>query len=415
MRTGSRGATDGLPGMWPPSNPKKTYVVEKGILGQDSSSVVRLRVANYMIVLPYREGSSSTDPLQRAGDAAERQMAHYLHRTFNDDPNVCVLHGLRIEDPDQPEQNGAPGVCQIDHLLLHRWGVFIVESKSVSQEVRVRPDGTGGDEWSRVWKGTESGMASPILQAKRQAEFLRSILQRHRAELVGKQALGFRTVTKAMIGTDQRGFKNMPMQLVIAVSDHGRITRMDGWEEPRKPFQVYVTKADLVPDKVAREIKKHRKGARLMAIAPSGEYGLWDMKEKEVLTVAEFLAGRHSEQATPRSSTSCQPPKTPARKTPSQKTTRKTPPENPAQQASLSVQPSCKHCGSNTLTAQWGKFGYYWRCGECSKNTKMPVACSTCNAERSHNNAVVKVRKSGSKYFRDCAACGTSELIWNAS
>ena len=150
---------------------QKSCVVKKGVLGQDSFPVAKLRVANRMIVLPYREGASSKDPRQRAGAAAERQMAHYLHRTFNDDPNVCVLHGLRIEDPDQSEQNGAPGVCQIEHLLLHRWGVFIVESKSVSQEVRVRPDGTGGDEWSRVWQGRESGMPSPILQAKRQSSF----------------------------------------------------------------------------------------------------------------------------------------------------------------------------------------------------------------------------------------------------
>ena len=332
--------------MSPLSNSNTLCVVEKGSLGQDSFPVAKLRVANCMIVLPYREGASSTDPRQRAGDAAERQMAHYLHRTFNDDPNVCVLHGLRIEDADQPEQNGAPGVCQIDHLLLHRWGVFIVESKSVSREVRVRPDGTGGDEWSRVWKGTENGMPSPIRQAKRQSEFLRSILQRHRAQLVGRQSLGFRTVTKVLVGTDQRGFKHMPMQLVISVSDRGRISRMNGWEEPRKPFQVYVTKADLVPDKVAREIKKHRKSARLMGIARSGEYGLWDMEEEEILTVAEFLADRHSSQAAPPSSTSSHLPKAPARKTPR---------ETPAQQASPSAQPSCKHCQSSALNAQWGE------------------------------------------------------------
>ena len=391
-----RGPAQGVPqtGFWACRRRRTTKpcVAEKGILGQDSFPVVRLRVANYMIVLPYKEGSSSTDPLQRAGDAAERQMAHYLHRTFNDDPSVCVLHGLRIEDPDQPEQNGAPGVCQIDHLLLHRWGVFIVESKSVSQEVRVRPDGTGGDEWSRVWKGRESGMASPIRQAKRQAEFLRSILQRHRAELVGKQTLGFRTVTKVMIGTDQRGFKNMPMRLVIAVSDRGRITRMDGWEEPRKPFQVYVTKADLVPDKVAREVKKHRKGARLMAIAPSGQYGLWDMKEKEVLTVAEFLAGRHSEKATPRSSISCQPPKTPARKTPTQKTTRKTPPENPAQQASLSVQPSCKHVGRTRSPHSGGSLATTGGAGSAARTQKCrwrarPATPREATATRSSRSA----------------------------
>ncbi len=386
------------------SNSNKLCVFEKGFLGQDSFPVAKLRVANCMIVLPYREGASSTDPRQRAGDAAERQMAHYLHRTFNDDPNVCVLHGLRIEDPEQPEQNGAPGVCQIDHLLLHRWGVFIVESKSVSQEVRVRPDGTGGDEWSRVWNGREVGMPSPIRQAKRQAELLRGLLLRYQTRLLGRKALGQRTLSKILTGSDQRRFKHIPMQLAIAVSDRGTIKRLDGWTEPKKPFHVYVTKADLVPDKIRREIKRHRRGARITSINPMNEYGLWNMKEDEVVSVAEFLADRHSDQATPHSSTSSQPRKGPVRKTL---------PENPTQQASPSVQPSCKHCESSKLNARWGKFGYYWKCVECRKNTKMPVACSACSAEGSRSNTVVKIRKAGPEYFRECAACGASELIWS--
>ena len=385
--------------------PKKLCVVETRALGQDSFPVAELQVVNGMIVLPYREGSSSVDPRQRAGAAAERQMAHYLHRTFSDDASACVLHGLRIKDPDQPEQNGAPGVCQIDHLLVHRWGLFIVESKSVSQEVRVRPDGTGGDEWSRVWNGSESGMPSPIRQARRQAELLRGLLQRYRADLLGRKALGQRTLAKLITGCDQRGFKHIPMQLVIAVSDRGTIKRLDGWTEPQKPFQVYVAKADLVPDKISGEIKRHRKGARITSINPLNEYGLWDMKKAEVVSVAEFLADRHSDQANPPSSSSSQPPKAPARKAPS---------ENLAQQANPSSQPSCKHCGSNALTARWGRFGYYWRCGECGKNTKMPVACAACSAEGSHGNTVVKIRKTGAKYFRDCVACGASELIWIA-
>ena len=55
---------------------------------------------------------------------AESQTAHYLHRRFKDDPEVHVLHGLRIEDQDQPEHDGTVGVCQIDHLIVHRWGMF---------------------------------------------------------------------------------------------------------------------------------------------------------------------------------------------------------------------------------------------------------------------------------------------------
>ena len=190
-------------------------------------------------------------------------------------------------------------------------------------------------------------MPSPIRQAQRQSEFLRTILQRYRAELVGRKALGFRTVSRVMVGTDQRGFKRMPMQLVISVSDRGRITRMDGWTKPRKPFQVYVTKADLVPDKIARVIKRHRKGASLVGtITWTNEYGLWDMQEEEVLTVAEFLASRNSGVASASLPAS---PQTTAE------------PANPTSQDKPSPEPPCKHCGSGSLNAQWGKFGYYWR------------------------------------------------------
>ena len=102
-----------------------------------------------MIVKSYTQTTTHQDRRQRAGAAAESQMAHYLHRGFKDDPDVYVLHGLRIEDPDQPEQDGSTGVCQIDHLIVHRWGMFIVESKSVTEEVQVRPDESGGEGSTR--------------------------------------------------------------------------------------------------------------------------------------------------------------------------------------------------------------------------------------------------------------------------
>ena len=52
-----------------------------------------------MIVKPYNQSTTRQDRRQRAGADAESQMAHYLHRGFKDDPDVYVLHGLRIEDP----------------------------------------------------------------------------------------------------------------------------------------------------------------------------------------------------------------------------------------------------------------------------------------------------------------------------
>lgn len=74
-----------------------------------------LHTAFTMTEKPYKQQTVPTDPRLRAGVVAERQMAHYLHRRFHDDPGTHILHGLRLEDREQPEQDGSPGVCQIDH------------------------------------------------------------------------------------------------------------------------------------------------------------------------------------------------------------------------------------------------------------------------------------------------------------
>ena len=349
---------------------------------------------------PYKQQITPTDPRLRAGVEAERQMVHYLHRRFHDDPETHVLHGLRIEDREQPEQDGSPGVCQIDHLVVHRWGMFIIESKSVSEEVRVRPDETGGDEWSRVYQGREAGMSSPIQQARRQSEFLRTFLERHREEVFGRQSFGLRTIARLLTGKDHGGFADAPIQLMIAISDRGRIGRLGGWKEPQEPFPVFVTKADLVPDKIAQELGRHRKGATSLGKS-QGEYGLWDIEEHAAKAVAEFLAVHHVERS------GAAPPRV-NRAAPVQNG----PPSqgSPTRRAST-TQAVCRHCRAKDLTAMSGKFGYYWRCGACGKTTSMPQVCSRCGAEGRRGKGV-RVRKEGRTYFRDCEACGTSEVIW---
>ena len=354
-----------------------------------------------MIAKPYTNKALHLDRRQRAGAAAENQMAHYLHRAFKQDREVYVLHALRLEDAEQPEQDGSPGVCQIDHLVVHRWGMFIVESKSVTHEVRVRSDGSGGDEWSRVYRGEETGMASPIRQARRQAEFLRAFLQRHRERLLGREPVGLRTLARVVRGTDQRGFANVPIQLMIAVSDNGRIRRLNGWKEPEKPFRVFVSKADLIASKISEELERHRKGANLLG-KPQGEYGLWSMEEAEAAGVAEFLAARHVERAGDAA------PRKKGAGTDGDRTSRG---EESAHDAK-NAEPLCRHCGATDLTARSGKFGYYWRCGACGGNTAMPVVCSACGTKGRRGEGI-RVRKEGRTYFRDCKKCGATETIWS--
>ena len=113
----------------------------------------------------------------------------------------------------------------------------------------------------------------------------------------GSDPVGLRTIAKLAAGSDQRGFKTAPIQLVIAVSDKGKIKRLGGWKEPSEPFRVFVTKADLVPDKIGQELKQHKKSASILNAESAGEYGRWSMKALEVEQVAEFLAARHVDRS----------------------------------------------------------------------------------------------------------------------
>ncbi len=352
-----------------------------------------------MIVKAFVKASISTDKRQQAGVDAERQMAHYLHRAFAHDTEVYVLHDLRLVDPEQPEHDGTPGVCQIDHLILHRWGAFIVESKSAHGEVSIRSDGSGGDEWTRKSGRRAEGIPSPIQQARRQAEFLGRFLQRHRSDLLGKVSIGLRPVAKLLRGDDQRGFRSMPIQIIVAYSDSAHIRRLDRWKEPTEPFQTFVCKADTVPDKIRRELSSHQAAGRLLG-RPQGEYGMWSMAPDEIVKVSEFLARQHS----PRRPDGKQE-KRPAREGEA------APPASPSPHPASTA--ACKHCGAPGLAAHWGKYGYYWKCNGCGKNTPMPTTCGVCGAEGTRGKGV-KIRKEGPKYFRACEKCGIDECIWVA-
>lgn len=346
-----------------------------------------------MIVKEYEERPKSNNRLIAAGDAAEQKMAFYLRRAFASHDGLLVLNDIRIVDPEQQHDGLGEDACQIDHLVLHRWGMFIVESKSSVGKVVIRSDGTGGDEWTFGGKGRQS----PIKQAGLQADYLRTFLQRHREHLLGLMPKGTRTLSKLLGGDGQRGVRNMPMQTVVALSDTATISR-GKWKEPSEPFQSYVCKADMACDKILVEYKRHKKSGGLLS-KPDGDYGMWSMKAEEVQAIAEFLRDNHSPRA--RSAPAIEhKPRRVARTA-----------QAVAKQIELGA--VCKHCQGQHLDAMSGRYGYYWVCQDCGKNTTMPKTCSLCGTDGKTSTAV-RVRKEGSKYLRSCEACGIDECIWNA-
>ena len=340
------------------------------------------------------ETAAKPDPRQRAGAAAEAQIAHYLDRTFGHDPEVHLFHGLRLVDPDRPEQDSSPGMCRIDHLIVHRWGMIIVESNSAMQGVRARTDGSGGHESARPNCEGIKGVAAPIRQARRQSEFLRALLQRHRKKPVGGRFFGLRSIARLRFGADRRCFMQAPIQLVIAVPYRGMIGRFDSWNEPRIPSGLILSRADLVPDRVGVEVERHRSGSSLSGDRPAGEYGLWSMGPREVAKVARFLGARHvagygnssAGQFSNGDKRACV-------------------------RAIRTDEAVCGYCAGVDLTARWRSDSYHWRCGDCDRNTAMPLVCAACGA-KGHRNTGVRIGKRNTEYSRDCEACGFSETLW---
>lgn len=322
---------------------------------------------------------SSADRLRQAGHDAEAQMAFYLKRAFGLDPAVHVFHDLRLE-----VQGDA---AQIDHLILHRSGAVIVESKSVTTSVRINER----DEWARQWNGRWSGMPSPVLQARRQADFLRQVLDADKEKLLGK----------ALFGLKQKTFRAFVIDVVVAISDRGVIQHRGKLPEVRK--------ADQVPDRVRDLITEHTQLAHPLSKDPRSQAWGVTITPEEFVRVSAFLRARHTERPAEQVTIPSVPPEpSTARVEPpprdellSDGAASFVPVAPPALPASV---PVCRHCGSQDLAVVYGKFGYYWKCGDCDGNTPLVTQCPTCGAK-------ARVRKSGLEFFAECIPCGSSALF----
>lgn len=109
-----------------------------------------------MIVLE-KQGERPSNPLLAAGFDAEAQMAFYLRRAFGDATDVFVFHDLRLS------RNGER--AQMDHLVFHRFGFVIVESKSITADVSNRRDGSDPDFHLRQHSTSVPVTQNPLVSA----------------------------------------------------------------------------------------------------------------------------------------------------------------------------------------------------------------------------------------------------------
>lgn len=214
------------------------------------------------MILKEKQFAPQADRRLAAGDAAEKQMAFYLRREFGNDKDVWVINDLRVCHKGE--------FAQMDHLLVSQWGLFVIESKSVTGSVRINAHG----EWTREYDGRFEGMPSPVLQAEAQSRILKQVLTANRRELIGS------------IAGMQKGFRYCPITTYAAISDTGIIHREIDLPQ--------VMKADAVSPAIRIWLKNCSVIKGLFSLSLEIKPGEWKMTEREAETIANFLLGSHT-------------------------------------------------------------------------------------------------------------------------
>lgn len=299
------------------------------------------------MILKELDPFNSDDRFMRAGRAAEEQMAFYLKRFFGSDPDVLVLNGIRLEAEGD--------AAQVDHLIVHPFGISIVESKSVHGKVQIKDDG----QWIR-WFGNNlsKGMRSPITQARLQEQFFREVLGR--------------------ASNNPAALAAIPFDLYVAISDEGVIL----W--PKSGKVPGVCKADQVADEVAASIQARSvgKGPRLTAESCS-KLANFLIAKNQPLKPAKREDESNAATASEARAQVIATPKAPA----------------------VSTSYICKHCSSAELEIRYAH-SYFFHCRACDKNMPIKPACPACSAP-------AKLRKQKQEFFVDCEKCGPAPYFSN--
>ncbi|WP_457606776.1 nuclease-related domain-containing protein [Nitratifractor sp.] len=301
------------------------------------------------------------DKYAKAGMKAEKQMSFYLSRAFGDSEGFYVINDLRLEDEGE--------VAQIDSLVIHHYGFVLIESKSVTQKIKVNKYG----EWTRIYNNQEKGMPSPIKQVERQIDFLRKYLNMYAKGLFSESF--FNKIAKP-------SYDKYKFDMAIAISDEGIIYR-DEFESD------VIMKADMVPEYIMR--LKHKYQKKRNSLLDIEGASIWGFRDETLEKVSKFLLNSHKRknyQDVEKSSADIvsEPSKQYKKE---QKSTNK-------------IEKTCPKCGSSRLEILYG-FSYYFKCRECGSNSKIVL---TCNTDRCRP----RIKKDGNRFYKVCETCGTNEL-----
>jgi len=292
---------------------------------------------------------------------------------------MAVLHDLRLD-------LGDGRVAQIDHLLIHRTRRFyVLETKHFSRSVKITDEGEFL-RWNSFRKNWDS-TPSPLAQNERHVQVLRKVL--------GTLGLG-----------------NCPIESWVLVAPTARI------ERPRRFDTSHVMRTDQFIERLNKSLENAPALGVLGGLLNTGLHdSIGDIARKLVALhspsttdyMARFGLAREAKTAGARASAPAVAAEARAvvltaddqAGEPEAQDDVVALPEPSTAASAPGTAPSCSACRSTALSIQPGRFGYYFACAGCGHTTPIELKCGRAGHDEG-------LRKDGMRFYRECAACGSS-------
>jgi hypothetical protein len=343
------------------------------------------------LIIKNKEATTSIDVRQLAGYKQEQDVAFFLRRAYKEHQKVFVFNDLRFEHHDE--------IAQIDHLILYPYGFILIESKSITGEIKVN----NSQEWSRSYKNQWSGIRSPIQQIQLQEKLLRELLGENRKQILPK-----------IFGLLQQAFGGRSWDQLCAISSNAIVHR----DEMPEEISNKLVKSEFVVDKLTKlmNIPTNKIITALKAGDSRPSFSSENMDK-----IADFLMRQQkplaseqvrqvhfepsviqSHQVTENNQSTYISDINKNEITPAKDTT------SLSQKMQTNTNRlTCKKChNSENLQSAWGKYGYYVKCPACETNTAMKTACPSCHSKNT------KVSKKKAYYHLICQECSERSEIF---
>jgi len=300
-----------------------------------------------------------------AGQEQEKNVAFYLRRAFKDHEQVFVINDFKFSFNDE--------TAQIDHLIVYPFGFILIESKSITGEVKVNELG----EWSRSYQGKWSGMPSPIKQLELQEKLLRELLHKNRAKIIGK-----------LFGIGQQTFGKRCWDNVCAISSNAIVDRTS---IPKKISKSLV-KSEFLADKLTSIMNLKNSIIQTITLDSRPAFS-----QSELESITSYLLSYIEQKDKPLGQD---------KEVNGIDDTERAVAEEISNQEITNPRLKCKECHEEKdYTPQYGRYGYFIKCNKCDTNTSMNSSCYSCKSKHT------KVSKKKEVYTLLCNDCGDSHQL----